>query len=139
MRAFLGEIAGGAFVVHDAEFLTGIRDPVQAEDLHGDGRRGFLEALALFVDERAGLAVILAADDDIAETQRAFAHEHGGHRTAGFDAGFDDIALGIAVGVRLQLQQVGLEQNHFEQLVHALLGERGAVHERSFRRPNRRA
>ena len=75
------------------------------------------------------LAVVLAADDDVADAQRAFAHQHRRGRAAGFEAGFDDVALGAAVGIGLQLQQVGLEQNHFDQLVHALLGQRGNIHE----------
>ncbi len=58
-----------------------------------------------------------------------FAHQHRRGRAARLDAGFDDVALGAAVGIRLQLEQFGLEQNHFQQLVDALFRQCGNVHE----------
>ena len=39
------------------------------------------------------------------------------------------LPLARRFGIGLQFQQIGLEQNHFEQFVHALFGERGNVHE----------
>ena len=97
LAALLGQVARGLFVLHDAEFQARFRHAVQAEDLHRHRRAGFLEAFALLVDERAHAAVILAADDDVADAQRAFAHQHRGGRAAGLEAGFDDVALGAAV------------------------------------------
>ena len=59
--------------------------------------------------------------------QRSFSHQHRRDRAARFEAGFDDVAFGRAVGVRLQLLHVGLEHNHLEQFVDALFGQRGYV------------
>ena len=97
MAALLGQVARGLFVLDDAEFQPRLRHAVQAEDLHRDRRAGLLEALALLVDERAHPAVILAADDDVAHAQRAFAHQHRRRRAARLQAGFDDVAFGAAV------------------------------------------
>ena len=47
----------------------------------------------------------------------------------------NDIALGAAVGIRLEFEQFGLKQDHFQQLVHALLGERGNVHKNRIATP----
>ena len=129
MRALFGQVARRLFVLDHAEFQPGVRHAVQAEHLHRDRRPGFLEPLALLADERADAAVKFAAQNDVADAQRAFADQHRRRRAARLDAGFDDVALGAAVGVRLEFQQFGLEQNHFQQLVHALFGERGNVHE----------
>ena len=75
------------------------------------------------------------ASQFITQTKRTLTHEHGGHRTAGLNTRLDHIALGIAIRIGLQLQQVSLEQDHFEQLVHALFGERGAIHENRLAAP----
>ena len=108
--AIFGHCPRVFFVLDDAEFQAGFRDAIQAEHLDGDRGSRFLEPLAFLANQRARLAVVLAADDDIAHAQRAFAHEHRGDRAAGFEAGFDDVALGAAVRVGLQLQQIRLEQ-----------------------------
>ena len=67
--------------------------------------------------------------------QRAFAHEHGRRRAAGRNAGLDDISLGVAVRIRFEFQQVGLEQNHFQQLVHAGFGHGGTLDENGVAAP----
>ncbi len=86
-------------------------------------RPGFLLAVSLLADQGADFAPEGAANDHVAHAQRAFAHQHRGGRAAGFEARFDDVAFGAAVGVGLEFQQVGLKQNHFQQLVHPLLGQ----------------
>ena len=55
--------------------------------------------------------------------------------TARFNARFYHVAFGAAVGIRLELEQLGLQQNHFQQFVHALLGERGNVHKNGVATP----
>jgi hypothetical protein len=68
----------------DAELDTGLGDTVEAEDLDGDGGPGFLEAAAVLIDEGAHLAVVVAAEDDVAEAQGALADEDGGDGPSGF-------------------------------------------------------
>ena len=131
----LGQFARGLFVLDDAEFQTRLRHAIQAEHFDRDGRSGFLEPLAFFVNQGAHFAVKFAAQGHIADVQCAFAHEHRRSRAAGFHAGFDDVALGPAIRIGLQLQQIGLEQNHFQQFVYALFCLRGNIHKNCFTAP----
>ena len=124
LRALLGEIARGFFVLYDAEFQAGFGHAVEAQNLDGNGGSGFLLAFPFLIDQRADTAIILAANDDIAHAQGSFANQDRGRRTARLQAGFNDVAFGAAVRIGLQFQQVRLEQNHLDQFVHALLGER---------------
>ena len=133
--AFLGEVAGGLFILNHGKFLAGLGHAVQPKHFHSHRGAGFLEPLVLLIDERAHAPVILAAKYDVAHAQGALAHQHGGGGAAGFQAGLDDVALGIAVRVGLQLQQVGLEQDHLDKLVHAQLGQAGAFHENGIATP----
>jgi hypothetical protein len=91
--ALLGQVAGRAFVLHHAELETGLGNAVESQHLHGHRRPGFLQALTLFVDQRAGAAVELAADDDVALLERAFADQHRRRRAARFQAGLDHVPL----------------------------------------------
>ena len=125
--ALFGEVAGGAFVVDDAEADAGVRNAVQSEHLHRVGRTRFLHALAVLVDQGADAAVEMVAENDVADAQRALADKDGRGRSAGFQTGLDDVALGIAVGIRLELEQVGLEHDHLQELVDAGLGQRRDV------------
>ena len=57
--------------------------------------------------------------------QGAALHQHGADRTAAaLQLGFDDDAFGRAVGIGLELEQLGLQMNGFQQLVDAGLLER---------------
>ena len=103
--------------------------PFKPRTLTATEGAGFLEALAFFVDQRAHAAVVLAANNDIAHAQRAFAHQHGGGGAAGLQAGFDHVAFGAAVRIGFEFQQIGLEQNHLDELIDALLGQRGNIDE----------
>ena len=123
LAALLGYFARGFFIFDDAEFQAGLRDAIEAEDFDSYGGVGFLEAFALFINQSAHAAIILAADDDVADAEGAFSDENGGRRAARFEARFDNVAFGAPVGIGLEFEQIGLEQNHFDEFVHALLGE----------------
>jgi hypothetical protein len=43
--------------------------------------------------------------------------------------GLDDVPFGGAVGVGFELEHIGLQDEHFEELVHALTGAGGAIDE----------
>ena len=49
--------------------------------------------------------------------------------------GLDDITFGAAIRVGLKLEQIGLQQNHFDQLIDALLGQRGNIDENGIATP----
>ena len=66
-------------------------------------------------DDRAG-------DEGVADVQRAVLHEHRRHRAAALvELGFEHGARRVALRVRLQLADVGDEQDHLEQQVEVLL------------------
>src|SRR5439155_22233620 len=111
------------------------RHAIQAEDFDGHRRPGHLQSFAFLADQGADFSRVLSADDNVADAQSAFAHENGGGGPAGFEAGLDDVAFGGAIGVGLQFQDFGLEDDHFEQLVDPLLGERRNVHENGVAAP----
>lgn len=129
--AFLGDVARRLFVLDDGKLLARLRHSVQAQHPDSDGRRGLLQSLALLVDERADAAIMRAAKDDVADAERALAHQDGGGGTARLQTRFNDVALGLAVRVGFQLKKVGLEDNHLQELVNALLGECRTIHEKS--------
>ena len=62
----LANVSGFLIVWDDIEFRTGFRDAIETEHLHGAGRAGFLDSLALVIDERTGFAVVVTADHDVA-------------------------------------------------------------------------
>ncbi len=84
---------------------------------------------AAIVLHGAHLAEDRAADEEVADRQRAVAHQHGGHRTASaVELRFDHRAHRRPAGVGLQVLHVGHQQNHFEQQVEILLRPGGNRH-----------
>ena len=121
--ALLDQRAGGLVVGDDAQDVAGLRDLGQAEDDDGAGRAGLLDALAAVVLERADATERLADDDDVADLERAGLDERGRDRAAALvHLRLDDRADRRAIGVGLELLQVGDEQDHLDQLVEALRG-----------------
>ena len=74
--------------------------------------------VAAVVEHGADLAEHRAADEVVADAQRAVAHQHGGHRAAAaVELGFEHRADGRTRRVGLQVLHVGHQQNHFEQQI----------------------
>ena len=124
-RAFLGQLAGVALVLEHAELVARGGHAVQAQDLHRIGGTGRIDVLAMRIHQRADTAVRGAGHHDVARVQRAALHEHGGHGTAALvEVRLDDEAGGLGVGVGLELQHVGLEDDRLQHVVdvQALLG-----------------
>ena len=68
---------------------------------------------------------VAAADDDVAQTKRAVAHQQLGHHAAAFvQFGFQAGAAGGPVGIGLVFVQLGHRQQRFHQLVDAFAGGR---------------
>ncbi len=104
--------------VDDHELVAGFRRGVEAQDLDRHRRLGFLDPVALVVEQRANLAPLGACDDDVADLESALLDEDGRNRAAPLvELGFDDDAVRLAVRVGLQLQIFGLEDDRLEQLV----------------------
>ena len=109
---------------------------VEAEDLDRRARPGLLDALAVVVVQRLDLAPGVAGDHGVADVQRAALDEHRGDRAAAdVEPRLDDHAAGRRVRVGLQLEHVGLQQQHLEQLVEVLLGLRRDVDEHRLAAP----
>ena len=53
--------------------------PVEAEDLHRNGRAGLLDRLAALVEQGAHASGVQAADEVVADVQRPALHEHRRH------------------------------------------------------------
>ena len=118
--AEFGDLARPAFVFHHHERLAGRRHAGQAEDFHRRRRAGLLHRPALVVQHRAHAAPFGAGHDDVALLQRALLHQHGRHRaTAAVEPAFDHRAFGGAVRVGAQVEDFGLQQDRFLQLVEA--------------------
>jgi hypothetical protein len=64
---------------------------------------------------------VRAAHDGVAHAEGAALHDDGGERAAAeINLRLDDHAAGLGLRVGLQLQHVGLEEDHLEQFVDAL-------------------
>ena len=91
----------------------------------------FVSALAVLVLERPDLAERLADDDHVADPERAGLDDRGRDGAAVLvELGLDDRADGRPLRVRLELLEVGDEQDHLDQLVEPDAGPRRDGHER---------
>ena len=123
LLALLDELTRHALVGDGVELVARARHLGHAGDLDRDGRAGLRHALTLIVGHRAHTADGRAGDDDVTLMERAVLHEHGHDRAATLvHAGLDDRAAGGTVGVGLELQNFGEQDQVFEQFVHALAG-----------------
>ena len=120
-----GDLARLAFVGHGDEHVACGRDTREPEDLDRIGRPGGLGLAPGRVDERADAPRVRPDDDGVAFLQRAGLHEHGRHRPAApVEPALDDDAFGGAIGIGFELQDLGLQRGHLEELLDsgALLG-----------------
>ncbi len=121
--AVLGQLASAGFVFHHGEGVAGRRNAVQAEDLDRGGRTSFGQLLVTLVEQGANPAELAAGHNDVAALQRAAIDQHGGDRAATLvELGLDHHAVGGAVGVGLQVEDLGLQQDALDQFVQALAG-----------------
>ena len=86
--------------------------------------------IAARVDERTHAAVGRARDDGVAGVQRTAVDEHRRNRaTALVEVRLDDVAGCLGIGVRLELEHVGLQKDGLEQVVDVELLLRGNLDE----------
>ena len=116
--ATLRDFARRRRVLDDEELIAGHRHALEAEDLHRDRRAGRLDRLAALVEQRAHAAGVHAADEVVADLERAVLHEHRGDRTlARIELRFDDRSLRAPIRIRLEVEDLRLEQDLVEQRV----------------------
>src|SRR5690606_39175349 len=116
--AVFGDLAGAGLVLDHGEAVAGLRSALQAENLDRHRRSGFLDLLAMIVDQRAHPAPLIARDEDLARLERARLHQHGRDRaTALVELRLDDDAFRGAVRIGLEVENLGLKQDRLEKLV----------------------
>ena len=135
-EAFFAQGLGGFLRFHDEKFVAGVRQSGKAEHFHRRGRTGRLDRLAAIVDERLHFAAIIAADERLADFERAHLHDDGrGRAAAGFDLRFDHGAARGRGGRSLQLHHFRLHDHLLEQMVDARSLGRGDRHDDGFAAP----
>ena len=127
----LGDLPGHPVVVDDQEAVAGAGHGGEAEHLHRPGRRRLADLVAVLVQHGPDPAERLAADDRVADVQRAALHEHGRDRAAALvQVRLDRHALRLLVRVGPQVE-LGVRGQHdrLEQVVDAGAVARGHVDE----------
>jgi hypothetical protein len=122
--AVFGDLTGTAFILDHRKAVAGLRRALKAENFDRESGSGFLDVLATVIDQRADTAPLVAGNEDFARLERAGLNQNGGNRTAAtIELGLDHDAFGGAIGVGLQIEKFGLQQDRVEQLVEVeLLG-----------------
>src|SRR5450830_288454 len=111
---------GFLLVSHNAHLVASVRGTVQAEDLDRDGRTGFLDRLAVLVEHGPYTAIVRTDQDHVALAQGTVLNQNGSHRTTTLvETRFNHDATARSRRSRFQFQYFGLQQDRFEQLVHA--------------------
>ena len=129
-RALLGELAGAAVVLDHLDALAGLADALEAEHLDRVAGPRLLEPGAGVVLHRPHLAPLRPGDDRVADVQRAALDQHRGHRAAArVEVRLDHRARGRRVRVRLQLLDLGDQEDVLEQVVEVLVRLRRDVDE----------
>ena len=127
--AEFGDLPRLGFLGHDHERSAGLGYAGESEYFHRCGRRRLGHALAVVIEHRAHASIGDATDERIALAQRAFLDQHGRDRTASaIEFRFDHRAARRTIRVGLELEHVGLQQQHLEQLVDTYAGARGDGH-----------
>src|SRR4051794_27035387 len=102
----VGDLPGDAVLLDDEEGVAGARHGREADDLHGTGRQGFLELVAVLVEQRSHAAVGVSGDDRVAHRERAALDQDGGHGAPALvQLALDDDALRVLHGVGPQVQR----------------------------------
>src|SRR5437879_9304397 len=123
--AVIDDVTSFGFV-GDLELVAGFGNALESQDLDGRGGIGFLDRVAVIVEQRAHYAVDRADDEDGAGMQGAvLAQDRGDGAAAAIDARFENGAAGRRGRVGAQFAQIGAKQDHLQELIEIFLFARG--------------
>ena len=114
-----------ASLPHCQERVTGLWNSREADHLNRFTRQDLINFFAAIVEHRADSAAVIAGDNRIADMQRsAFDNDGSDDTTTTIKFRFHDRTARQLIGIALQLQHFGLQQNHFLEFfdAHAGLG-----------------
>ncbi len=90
LEAFFTKGLGMALGFHHEQFIARLRQTGESEDLHRSGGAGFFDRFAVIVEERFHFAAVIAANERVADLERADLHDHSrGRSAARFDLSFN--------------------------------------------------
>ena len=118
LRLLLGELLRlpGVLGAPERGAASGGAGPADDPDRHRRG--GLLDRVTLVVEHGAHLGPVGAADDGVARAQRSLLDDDRRKRAAAHvHLGLDDDSGDLRLGVRLELKDVGLQEDHFEKVV----------------------
>ncbi len=107
------------------EGVAGSRHALEPQDLYRNRRTGLLHRLAPLVVQRAHAAGEFPADEVVADPEGALLLQDRGQRAlARVEGGLEHRAVALAIGIGLEIKDLGLKQDLLEQQVDtgALLG-----------------
>ena len=123
-NTLLGQLTSQTLVLDGLEQVAGLRHSGQAGDLHGGGGACVVQQHALVAAHGAHAAHSGTGDDDVAGVEGAVLHQNGSDGALTLiQTGLDDSTLGAAVGVGLQLHDLGLQRDALQQVVDAHAGQ----------------
>src|SRR5450830_444589 len=111
---------GFLLVRQHAHLVASVRGTVQAEDLDRDGRTGFLDLLAVLVEHGTYTAVVRTDQHHVALTQGAVLNQNGCNRATTFvETRLNHNTATWGRWRCFQFEYFSLQQDRFEQFVHA--------------------
>ena len=116
--AVIGDFAGAAFALDHRQAVAGIGRAGEAEHLDRHRGSGGFDRLAGVGHQRTHAAPFGAGHHQIADPQRAALDENRRHRAAAaVELGFDHGAFGRTIGIGFEIEDFGLQADHFQELV----------------------
>ena len=125
LLAARSDLLGFALVFKYGEVVTGGGSSVQSKDRYGNRWAGDVNLVTAFVHHGADLSAELADEHVVTDAKGSVLNEKGCDVATSFvEGGFNDGSFRQAVGVCLEVEDFGLKQHFFKELVdvEALLG-----------------
>src|SRR3954466_16073905 len=114
----LCNVTSGSGIFDNEELIAGHGHALHAEHLHWSRRTSGLNRLAALVKQGADASREETADEVVADLEGAITDQHRRDGTlARIELGLDNGAFGSPIGIRLEVQNLSLEENAVEQLI----------------------
>ena len=115
-RELACHFARGCGILHNEQLVARHRNALESKNLNGDRWTSALHRLAALVEQRAYAPRVHATDEVVADLERAALNEHRRDGTlARIQLRLDDGALRPLVRIRLEIENLGLQQHLIEQ------------------------